>query len=119
MPKKEKTKSWYAEIDAASRFATGRPLTYHARRWWNIFGKEAAEELWHDFSSRFLKDEDNLWPESYQVLGIAPGVSDLMVKAAYKIKAQEVHPDKGGTDEAFKKVQAAYEAICQERGMQP
>ncbi|PRQ72381.1 hypothetical protein AAT19DRAFT_16305 [Rhodotorula toruloides] len=48
----------------------------------------------------------------YTVLGIAVGATQTQIRIAYRKKALETHPHKGGCAEKFKKVQAAYEALC-------
>ena len=50
--------------------------------------------------------------EDYEVLGVLPGASQEVIRAAYKRRALEVHPDRGGSDEAFRKVQDAYEQLA-------
>ncbi|BGP24165.1 hypothetical protein Rt10032_c03g1707 [Rhodotorula toruloides] len=51
----------------------------------------------------------------YTVLGIAFGATQAQIRIAYRKRALETHPDKGGCEEKFKKVQAAYEALCSKR----
>ena len=52
----------------------------------------------------------------YQVLGIQPGADEEAIKAAYRQKAKETHPDHGGSAEAFQRVQEAYESLTKETG---
>lgn len=47
----------------------------------------------------------------YDVLGISPGASPEEIKAAYRRKALETHPDCGGDAAAFRAVRAAYDAL--------
>ncbi len=63
---------------------------------------------------------------AYKILEIDPGVSDEEVKKAYRRMAMKYHPDKVGhlgddfknvAQEKFRKVQAAYESIKKQRGM--
>ncbi len=56
-----------------------------------------------------------------EVFGFAPDeeVSPLRLEGAYRTARSEAHPDKGGNQEAFLAVQAAYEAGCRELGVQP
>jgi len=52
--------------------------------------------------------------EAYDVLGLEPGSSSDEVRAAYRRKVKEVHPDQdGGSEEAFKRVNAAYETLSE------
>jgi DnaJ-class molecular chaperone len=52
----------------------------------------------------------------YDVLGVAPDVSDDQLKRAYKKLAMKWHPDKhGGSDEAkikFQEISASFETLA-------
>jgi DnaJ-class molecular chaperone len=50
-------------------------------------------------------------PDPYDVLGVARGASDDMIKTAYRKKAKKHHPDKGGNEEDFLKIQDAYQIL--------
>lgn len=45
---------------------------------------------------------------AFRTLGIARGANEAEVKAAYREKVKAVHPDRGGTEEDFARVQEAY-----------
>jgi hypothetical protein len=50
--------------------------------------------------------------EAYAVLGV-PSTADLKeIKAAYRKRAIETHPDKGGNAKEFIRVRAAHEIVC-------
>ena len=51
----------------------------------------------------------------FAVLGLTPRASDEEVKRAYRSKALETHPDRGGSAEAFRAVHAAFEHITKRR----
>ena len=53
----------------------------------------------------------------YAFLGVSPDSSDAVLKRAYRQKAMELHPDKGGSKEMFQELNEIYETILQERGI--
>ena len=55
----------------------------------------------------------------YRVLGIQPGCNEEELRAAYKKRALETHPDKGGNVEEFRSVKTAYEALLKTVPTQP
>ncbi|HET9929307.1 MAG TPA: J domain-containing protein [Polyangiaceae bacterium] len=60
-------------------------------------------------------------PESphFALLGLTPRASDEEVKRAYRSRALETHPDRGGSAEAFRAVHAAFEHISKRRARAP
>jgi len=46
--------------------------------------------------------------QAYEQLGISPDASVTEVRDAYRSRAKETHPDRGGSSEAFKQLQEAY-----------
>lgn len=58
-----------------------------------------------------INKELNYNPEFYRILGIKVDASQEMIKKAYRLKVLETHPDKGGKEEEFKRVQEAYEVL--------
>ena len=51
---------------------------------------------------------------SIEALGLQPNATMEEVRLAYKQQAQQIHPDKGGTAEAFLKLREHYEAALLE-----
>lgn len=47
----------------------------------------------------------------YKLLGVEKGASEADIKKAFRKKAHELHPDKGGDAEAFKKLNEAYQVL--------
>lgn len=49
--------------------------------------------------------------DPYEVLGVTRETPLLVVEAAYRALAKTAHPDGGGTNEAFKELQDAYDVV--------
>ncbi len=47
----------------------------------------------------------------HDILGVKPGADKDEIKKAYRKAAAKAHPDKGGSDEEFQKVQEAYDRL--------
>lgn len=54
--------------------------------------------------------------DAYDILGVSPDDPMDLVKDVYRRKSQYYHPDKGGSDEKFKRLTRAYELIMKNRG---
>lgn len=48
---------------------------------------------------------------AYDELGLQPGASPEAVRSAYRERAKQTHPDRGGSDAAFKQLQEAYTTV--------
>lgn len=51
--------------------------------------------------------------EAYRRLGLEPGADEAAVRAAYRERVKEAHPDRGGDEETFKRVTEAYETLVE------
>lgn len=49
--------------------------------------------------------------EYYDILGVKPDATESEIKKAFRTKALKEHPDKGGCEEKFKQLSAAYEVL--------
>lgn len=49
--------------------------------------------------------------DPFEVLGVRPDSDEDVIDAAYRAKAKRLHPDVGGSAEAFRELQEAYEAV--------
>lgn len=49
--------------------------------------------------------------DPWEVLGLRSDADEDVIDASYKAKAKRLHPDAGGSAEAFRELQEAYEAV--------
>lgn len=49
--------------------------------------------------------------EALSVLGLEEGADDAAVRRAYRDRVKDVHPDQGGDEEAFERVNRAYDRL--------
>jgi hypothetical protein len=54
--------------------------------------------------------------DAYDILGVSPDDTIDLIKDIFRRKSMHYHPDKGGTDEKFKRLNKAYELIMKSRG---
>lgn len=64
---------------------------------------------------RLPNGEDSITaePPAHKVLGVARDASQDEIQAAYRERVKETHPEKGGTTEAFKRVQRAKDNLLE------
>jgi hypothetical protein len=78
--------------------------------------KEQARLL-EESLRRLLAEREARSPESaYAVLGLTPPVTAAQVKAAYRSKSLECHPDHGGSAADMARVNDAYERLMRAHG---
>jgi len=51
----------------------------------------------------------------YEVLGVSKSASKSEIKKAFREKAKKYHPDKGGDEKKFKKINEAYEVLSDDK----
>nr|WP_282594622.1 J domain-containing protein [Halomarina salina] len=51
--------------------------------------------------------------EAYGILDLDPSADQSAVRRAYRERVKETHPDRGGDEEEFKRVTAAYERLSE------
>ena len=66
------------------------------------FGDAAAEEA---------PKKDVNTTRYYEILGVSKTATHDEIRKAYRKKAVKLHPDKGGSEEAFQELQQAYEVL--------
>lgn len=99
---------------AAAEARAGRPLVVidplWARAWMRVL---RGQPIWPTRASREpiakkpapAASDGSVW----SILGVTADVTEAELKAAYRKRAVETHPDQGGDDETFRKVLRAYE----------
>ena len=73
----------------------------------NFFGNPFEEER----QSFFYEEDWEADSENYSILGLKRSASQEDIKNAFRQKARETHPDRGGSKEEFVKVREAYECL--------
>jgi len=100
------------------------PKHYQGEKYWQYFNKE---ETWFDDSNIFgnpfedpqgpgsFQDDLMVKPlkrsNSYEILGVDKDADEDEIRKAFRKKALETHPDRGGNKEDFVKVREAYECL--------
>ena len=79
-------------------------------------GPAGDPEQWRDaFRARFSQAqiEEILQDDSpWAILGVSATDSFEVIKRAYRALVMKAHPDQGGSEAEFIRIQAAYEKIC-------
>lgn len=100
------------EALAAATRAAGRHLTptapYWARAWKCVLRGQPPPPLPREPSTRPRAAPP---VSSWEVLGLEPGASREAVTRAFRRRALETHPDRGGDEAAYLAVRAAYEKL--------
>jgi hypothetical protein len=115
-----------AEAQAAAERAANCRLTEiessWARAWSNILiGKEPWPGTNHTATSdappraRGANNATSIW----QTLGLDAQATVAQIKQAYRARALQTHPDRGGSAEAFRALQSAYESALKRRKHAP
>ena len=106
----------------AAELASGRRLVEieagWARAWANVLvgkepwaGRRAVQEGAAPIRARTASGNLSIWA----TLGLTAGATLADIKTAYKKRALETHPDRGGTAADFRAVRAAYETALKRR----
>jgi hypothetical protein len=114
-----------AEAQAAAERAAHCKLTEiessWARAWSNVL---VGKEPWpstragsgHEAPKpRTTANATSVW----QTLGLEAGATVVEIKRAYRARALQTHPDRGGSAEEFRAVQSAYESAMKRRKHSP
>jgi hypothetical protein len=94
-------------------------LAEHELPGWALGGRlpfetPSAGELFDDAPDGGAADDgQQSVEEAFELLDVAPGASDAELKAAYRERVKESHPDHGGDRETFERVREAYATATQ------
>eukprot|EP00826_Nyctotherus_ovalis_P060959 TRINITY_DN8622_c0_g1_i3.p1 TRINITY_DN8622_c0_g1~~TRINITY_DN8622_c0_g1_i3.p1 ORF type:complete len:179 (+),score=36.90 TRINITY_DN8622_c0_g1_i3:126-662(+) len=75
-----------------------------------VFIKKSKQVKEHPVRLSYILNND-----PYNVLEIAPGATNSIIKKTYRRRAIETHPDKGGSKEDFIRVKTAYDILSDAR----
>ena len=83
--------------------------------WWQITIKQESTKKRKRATGRQSQGPSSRQPPpsfvKYNILGVPKHATFLEIKRAYRGKALQFHPDKGGDPELFRKIQVAYEIL--------
>lgn len=114
---------WFAARAEAER-TTGRALAEIDSEWAHAFlrtlrGQPAFNEgqRRRALGERPAPKPKPAQPQSiWETLGVTSSATEIEIRRAYRLRALETHPDRGGTDDAFRAVREAYdEALRRKR----
>ncbi len=99
------------DMDDVLKLLTGKRLKDIAPKAIEVFGEAMVKKLMKEGSVTLNANDP------YTILEIHPGASDFIVKAAYRAMARRYHPDNKdtGNEDTFKKIQAAFDTITNDR----
>lgn len=106
---RRKLSSIIKELDDISETLTGQRIPYWTKRGW--------EELQRTQANSQLAEA--VADDPYEVMGLDPNCIPSEVIHRYRQLAKKYHPDnrETGDEGMFKKVTAAYEELCRQRGI--
>jgi hypothetical protein len=113
---------WYAARDDAER-TTGRAFAEIDSEWAHAFLRTLRGQPAFNEGQRRRANGERPEPRAkaptpasiWDTLGVASSATEIEIRRAYRLRALETHPDRGGTDEAFREVRAAYEEALRRR----
>ncbi len=68
------------------------------------------------YAQQFAQAKRGRVKDPYATLGLKSAASKEETMAAYRVKAKEHHPDRGGSNERMAEINAAFFEICRRRG---
>lgn len=77
-------------------------FNHQYQSWWDNFSREQAKRQ---------QETVNPYASLYTMLQISPTTDKKIIKAAYRKLVLVYHPDRGGSEEKFKELTAAYEKL--------
>ncbi|CAD7942503.1 unnamed protein product [Amoebophrya sp. A25] len=96
---------------AGDPFGSGGPFGFGGGGGRNPFGGGGGQNPFGNGGSGGGSSSSRATKKLYELLGVSEGAGDKEIKSAYKKKALEHHPDKGGNEETFKNISKAYDVL--------
>jgi len=93
----------------------GRHLTVVEPHWARAWNRVLRGDVPEPPPAREAPPTSRARPETlsaWEVLGLAPDSDAAEIKRAYRRRALETHPDRGGSEAAFVRVQRAYDKLA-------
>lgn len=106
---KDRARSLLHELDGISTIQLMKMKTKEARQFENKANDLLKE--WGEMKTIYAQLSQSENAKFFRILGIKPTSDWDVIKKAYRKKAGETHPDKGGKTADFEKVQNAYEQL--------
>ena len=112
---------WSDVATSSAPMAKPEPLPdYYKGNCSYFFKYKENSQFYGDYFRENFEEKENLEEEefhplrrsnSYEILGIDMNANEAEIKQAFRKKALEFHPDKGGDPEEFIKIREAYEFL--------
>lgn len=100
------------DVDDLVHLITGKRIKNLVQKGIELFGEDVKRKITGEEPR--AEDPD----DPYNVLEVRRNASDLVVKASFRAKARELHPDTGlhPDPQGFQRAKEAYDRIMRERG---
>lgn len=111
MPNKANLVNQLRDVDDIVFLITGKRIKHLVRRGLDLFGEDLKRKVTGEEPNSESPDDP------YNILEVRRNASDIVVRAAFRAKARELHSDTGTHPDAqaFQRAKEAYDAIMKLR----